>query len=679
MSEIALVPPLAPPAPVPDAPGGRLHGLALGIAERLEGLLARAGNAEAMAEGLAFLRSLRQEAIPGLAPPGAGSDPLDRLVAAFRLSPVEADLLLLAGLAEEHEGLCFVLRGLHPRGEPRPTVALASQLFCRDADERRSLRRTLSSGPAVAAGLLRIGEEGPFPERSLLPAEALWPALHGLDVWPAPLAPVRLPAVRLGLDGWLGSPECRRALALLAAGDPVTLLVTADREEAAFERAAALVAEAGVPAVRLRWPEGPLGREAESLLAIHTVARGAVPVVRLAHSDDPSAPEPPALHGVAGPLVLAAKEGFTPRQGARPLVALPVPRLRPAESRALWLAALPELAESAPVLAARYRLEPAVAAEVVADARAFAGLAGRPVTLDEVAASVRTRCAVELASGLNLIRPSARWEGLVLRPDRLGQMREAVDRLLGQERVLDDWQFLAGRPGARGVRLLFAGPPGTGKTLSAEVLAHTLGVDLLLVDISRVVSKWIGQTEKNLAQVFDAAERSTAVLLFDEADALFGKRTEVSDAHDRYANLETAYLLSRLERFEGMAILSTNLRQNIDPAFLRRLEFVVDFEEPGMAERATLWRCHLPAAAPLAADVDLGQLASLYPIVGGLIRNAAVAAAFQAAAAGTPITQTHLVRAVRREYEKSGRPFPGFPPGTNPLGDPPHGDSRNRR
>jgi hypothetical protein len=145
---------------------------------------------------------------------------------------------------------------------------------------------------------------------------------------------VRQPAVRLGLDSWLGSPECLRARALLAAGDAVTLLVTADREEAAFERAAALVAEAGVPAVRLRWSEGPLalGGGAESLLAIHAVARGAVPVVRLAVSDDPSAPEPPALHGVAGPLVLAAKEGFTPKQGARPLVALPVPRLRPAES-----------------------------------------------------------------------------------------------------------------------------------------------------------------------------------------------------------------------------------------------------------------------------------------------------------------------------------------------------------
>jgi SpoVK/Ycf46/Vps4 family AAA+-type ATPase len=194
-------------------------------------------------------------------------------------------------------------------------------------------------------------------------------------------------------------------------------------------------------------------------------------------------------------------------------------------------------------------------------------------------------------------------------------------------------------------------------------MAAGLGVDLLVVDISRVVSKWIGETEKNLSAIFDAGERAQAVLLFDEADALFGKRTEVSDAHDRYANLETAYLLARLERFEGLAILSTNLRQNIDTAFLRRIEFVVAYEEPGVAEREALWRAHVPRAAPLAPDVRLDELSALYPVVGGFIRNAAVAAAFLAAAEGTLIQQRHLVRAIRREYEKSGRTFPGVPAG----------------
>jgi len=276
---------------------------------------------------------------------------------------------------------------------------------------------------------------------------------------------------------------------------------------------------------------------------------------------------------------------------------------------------------------------------------------------------VRLRCNLTISAGVKLVHPRAGWDQLVLPDDPRQKLREAVDRLMQQARVLDEWGFLRGRPGARGVRLLLVGPPGTGKTLSAEVLAGELGVDLLVVDISRVVSKWIGETEKNLAEVFDAAERSQAVVLFDEADALYGKRTEVSDAHDRYANLETAYLLSRLERFDGLAVLASNLRQNIDPAFMRRLEFVIELREPGVVEREALWRTHLPPGAPLARDVDLGELAALYPIVGALIRNASAAAAFVAAAEDSAITRRHLVRAVRREYQKAGRAFPGLPPG----------------
>jgi SpoVK/Ycf46/Vps4 family AAA+-type ATPase len=213
------------------------------------------------------------------------------------------------------------------------------------------------------------------------------------------------------------------------------------------------------------------------------------------------------------------------------------------------------------------------------------------------------------------------------------------------------------------VRLLFAGPPGTGKSLAAEAMAAELGLDLLTVDLSRLVSKWLGETEKNLARVFDRAERTQAVLLFDEADALFAKRTEVTDAHDRYANLETAYLLSRLERFDALAILATNLKDQIDPAFIRRLECVVDFDEPGTQQRERLWEAHLPPRAPLAEDVVLAELAELYPIAGGLIRNASLAAAFLASADGGTITRHHLFHAVHREYEKAGRAFPGLPEG----------------
>jgi SpoVK/Ycf46/Vps4 family AAA+-type ATPase len=300
----------------------------------------------------------------------------------------------------------------------------------------------------------------------------------------------------------------------------------------------------------------------------------------------------------------------------------------------------------------------------VAEDIAFVGkVEQREAEVNDAVTSMRARSAVSLSAGVNVIHPQATWSDLVLPADRLSQLREAVSRLEWQARVFEDWGFLKHRHGARGVRLLFTGPPGTGKTLSAEVLANALNVDLLVVDLSRVVSKWIGETEKNLATVFEAAETGQAALFFDEADALFGKRTEVTDAHDKYANLETAYLLTRLEQFEGLAILATNLRQNIDVAFLRRLEFVIDFEEPDREERLALWSCHIPAGAPVSKDVNLYEMAELYPVVGGVIRNASVAAGFLAAADGTPIERRHLVHAIRREYIKAGRSFPGVPIG----------------
>jgi SpoVK/Ycf46/Vps4 family AAA+-type ATPase len=326
----------------------------------------------------------------------------------------------------------------------------------------------------------------------------------------------------------------------------------------------------------------------------------------------------------------------------------------------MWRSVLPSHVGHADELAAKSAVEPFMAAEVATDLALRARHGTKAPDLAEAIDALRTRAGMSLSSGLKLISPRATWDQLVLPADALAQLGEAVDRLRHQPQVLDDWGFLAGRSGARGVRMLFAGPPGTGKTLSAEILAGALATDLLVVEISHIVSKWIGETEKNLAEVFDAAERSHAVLLFDEADALFGKRTEVTDAHDRYANLETAYLLTRLERFEGLAVLSTNLRQNLDPAFTRRLEFVVEFTEPGPMERQLLWQGHLPPSAPLASDVDLAELATHYPVVGGVIRNAAVAAGFLAAANGGVITRDHLVRSLRREYDKTGRAFPGL-------------------
>ncbi len=588
------------------------------------------------------------------------ASPLDRLIEAFGLSSLELDLVLLAGLAEEHEGFSAVLRALHPRGEPRPTVGLATQLLCRSAAERRLFRATIECGTARRAGIVRISADAPFPDRSLELADSLWPVLQGLDVWPAALTLLPGTASPHGLEGWLVSTAVSLARTAMRERARVTILFTADDVEQAMRRASVLAERVGVSWVALHGPS--FDEERETLIAVHAAARGAVPIVGLTAAIDGSVPAAPTFAICSGPVVLCVRH--TGRvAGARPVLAVPVERLGPAARCTMWAQTMPELATAAPLLAARYAVEPSAAAQIARDARGAASLDGRSACIDDVGRSVRVRAGLGVAGAVRLRRATATWDQLVLSQERRRQLREAVERLLHQPRVIDEWGFLRDRAGARGVRLLFSGPPGTGKTLSAEVLAAAVGVDLLTVDLSRILSKWLGESEKNLAEVFDLAERTQAVLFFDEADALFGKRTDISDAHDRYANLETSYLLMRLERYEGMAVLSTNLRKNVDVAFMRRLEFVVEFEPPDVDERQALWQCHLPDAAPLARDVDARELAVLYPLVGGAIRNAAVAAAFAAAAAGTTITREQLVCAVRREYEKAGRAFPGAPAG----------------
>ena len=657
------------------APAQRLSREVAILSGRLADLLARLAIAQdsALAGGQAFLASMFDAWAEGKPvsefagsalerKPAGPLHPLDRLAASLALTPLEVDVLLLAAMPEEHEGYASVLRSLNPRAEGRAAAGLAAQLFCRDWRERIELRDLLHTGAAVRSGLVTLTGETGFYEKSLVLAQELWPVLGGLDVWPAGLAPLAVSAATAGLEEWLGSAVVQQAARALSRADPRVVLICADSDSIASHRAAALSFRAGVRTVAFEL-SGSSASGADRLALVHALARGAVPIFRIAAADTGAPASLPNLAGFPGPVIVCARRGTSMALSERPVMNIPAEPLPARARQRLWRNALPELADQAATLAVRYLVEPSAAEQIAADVRSLAALDGGAVDLDVVSESVRARSNFHLTPGLKVVRPSARWDQLVLPPERKAQLAEALQRLIHQATVLDQWRFLEGRPGARGVRLLLSGPPGTGKTLSAEVMAQTLGVDLLVVDIARLVSKWIGETEKHLAEVFDAAERAQAVLLFDEADALFGKRTEVSDAHDRYANLETAYLLSRLERFEGLAMLSTNLKQNIDPAFLRRLEFVIEFDEPSAPEREALWRCHLPQAAPLAEDVNLRELAVLYPIVGGLIRNASVAAGFLAAAAGTPITRNHLLGAIRREYEKSGKAFPGVPAG----------------
>jgi SpoVK/Ycf46/Vps4 family AAA+-type ATPase len=222
-------------------------------------------------------------------------------------------------------------------------------------------------------------------------------------------------------------------------------------------------------------------------------------------------------------------------------------------------------------------------------------------------------------------------------------------------RVYDDWGFAARSSRGLGVSALFSGPSGTGKTMAAEVLANELGLDLFRIDLSSVVSKYIGETEKNLRRVFDAAEEGGAILLFDEADALFGKRSEVKDSHDRYANIEVGYLLQRMEAYRGLAILTTNLKDSLDPAFLRRLRFVVQFPFPDALQREEIWRRVFPRETPVES-LEPKLLARL-GVAGGNIRNIALNAAFLAADEGEPVRMGHLLRAARSEYAKIEKPL----------------------
>jgi SpoVK/Ycf46/Vps4 family AAA+-type ATPase len=247
------------------------------------------------------------------------------------------------------------------------------------------------------------------------------------------------------------------------------------------------------------------------------------------------------------------------------------------------------------------------------------------------------------------------WDDIVLPTDELDALREVADQVAYRHTVYRRWGFADRISRGLGISALFCGPSGTGKSMAAEVIANHLRLDLHRIDLSTVVDKYIGETEKNLRRLFDAAESGGAILFFDEADALFGKRSQVKDAHDRYANIEVNYLLQRMESFTGLAILATNMRSALDPAFLRRLRFVITFPYPDVDQRRAIWARVLPPRTPRDPNLDLDRLARL-PATGGMIRNIALNAAFAAAAAATDVTMPLLLAAARSEFRKADLP-----------------------
>lgn len=281
--------------------------------------------------------------------------------------------------------------------------------------------------------------------------------------------------------------------------------------------------------------------------------------------------------------------------------------------------------------------------------------ASEKLSSDDLYQACRLHSNQKLASLARKITPRYTWNDIILPADRLEQLREICNQVKYREQVYGEWGFDRKLSLGKGLSALFAGPSGTGKTMAAEIITKELGLELYKIDLSTVISKYIGETEKNLAQIFCEAETSNAILFFDEADALFGKRSEVKDSHDRYANIETGYLLQRLEEYAGIAILATNLRKNMDDAFVRRIGFTIAFPFPTVANRRRIWESIWPVQTPREPDLDFDYMAHEFEISGGNIKNIVLAAAFLAASDNRPVTNDHLLRAARREYQKMGK------------------------
>ena len=646
---------------------------------------------DALLPALAFAERFARELPPAVQPPLA-AHPLLRLEALARVrhsAPLLKDLLLLACLPVAHEGFATLCRLLHPQGLAQPTGALtvhwleserAGDRLLAPFAVRDAVEDLLHYSPLAAMRLLRLAGDGPWHGRSLHAAPGVWEALMArppqLDNGELLSGYVQVP----GLDDWLALPDVLQAVAALRAGLPCQVMLVGGDAAMRVTRVRALLGAAGVVAIRTRIDGGESLARGGDWIDGHTAAFMHQACLWLeARSDQAPADQASELASEVasnstsaglGAVLAALPElpvitsAHSDRQApllGLALIRLPVLALAPVARRSLWQSLLPQFGEHAGILAARYPIDPDDARDVVRDLGLRHKLSQQPLALEQVGECIRARTTWSSRPGIQRVLPRADWSALLLPDPARRQLQRAVRRVLQQITVLDDWGFAQGRGERRGVRLLFFGTPGTGKSLAAEVVARALGVDLLVVDLASLVSKWIGETEKNLAAVFDIAERSRALLLFDEADALFARRTETQDAHDRYANLETAYLLQRLERYEGVAVLTTNLRSNLDNAFARRFEFIVEFPEPDAATREALWRLHLPAGAPLADDVSLPELAAWYALSGAQIKNAALAAAFLAAAAGRQIHQHHFLLAVENEFDKAGRAHPGFP------------------
>ncbi|SDP93558.1 ATP-binding protein [Lentzea jiangxiensis] len=577
-----------------------------------------------------------------------------RLAADFGLTPVDLEFLLVAMAPDvdpRFERLYGYLNDDVTRR--RATVGLALQL-CGVPLAGPGRFRFTATAPLVAGGLVEVHDPAtPALSQALRVPDRVVAHLLGDDVPDPVVAGLARIAPRTGAPA--AELPSRLGAGLRSGVTPVHLR---DAGGDVGPTAVAALAAAGRGAVVLD-VAALADREHPDLAAVVREARlrgaGVVlgPLEFLVPERTRVLRELVALAGDV-PVVLHSRQHWDPRWTARPVLSVPVASPPLAERASWWTRALGGEPAFLPGLAG-YRLGSEEIDRVVAVAGHLATVEGEPIGLRHVRAGVRAQNGAGLDRLTRRIVPAVGWDDVVLPEQTRNQLAELVVRARHRERVLGEWRMRPGGGRGRGVVALFAGESGTGKTMSAEVVAAEIGMDLYVVDLSTVVDKYVGETEKNLERIFTEAAGVHGVLLFDEADAVFGKRSEVQSAHDRYANVESAYLLQRMESFDGIAVLTTNLRSNVDEAFTRRIDVIADFPVPDAEQRLALWDRCLGPALPRAGDLDLAFCAERFELAGGSIRACAVTAAYLAAAADRPVAMTDVMTAVHQEYRKLGR------------------------
>ena len=650
--------------------------------------------------GVPTLRSEDNDPLGDLERAASAVPRLAWLVRSFGLTTFDLGVIVIA-LAPEldlrYERLYAYLQDDVTRR--RPSVNLALDLLCQTAGDKLARRAHFaSSAPLIRQGLIRFVTDPNHSDPPLLACaikldEQIVRLVVGgesLDSRLASFCEVLDPAVSLA-EAPLGA-DVQRTLTGLAAQwqeerRPTRLYFHGLFGAGQLRAAEALAREVGTRLMSVDLGRAPVANpEFESTIKLLFREAWLLDAVLFLDSADAIRPDDSTVKYEQLMRAVAGSRSLTILAGSRPwippqrvsgtsatgvvTVAFLIPEFD--QRRAFWSARLqlegldadPDALDAA---ADRYLLLPGQIEEAASSLRNLARLRvgidqddrppaeTRHVAASDLFAAARLQTGHELGALARKIDSRYLWADIVLPADALVQIREICQRVTHHRQVLDVWGFGQKLSHGKGVTALFTGPSGTGKTMAAEILANELSLDLYKIDLSSVVSKWIGETEKNLDRIFTAAENANAILFFDEADALFGKRSEVRDSHDRYANVEISYLLQKMEEYEGIAILATNLRANLDEAFVRRLAFTVQFPFPDDESRRRIWAGIWPAATPVDRGVDAAYLAKQFKLSGGNIKNIALAAAVLAAADGGVVRMAHVIHATRREYQKMGK------------------------